>query len=948
MARIPQDTIERMKREVDLDDLVRSSGTKLEKQGSNYLGLCPFHDDREPSLVITPSKNLWHCLGACDRGGDVFAWVMQRESCTFREAYTWLCHYAGVEEIEVQRPQIQVGESDRQELLNLVVDDYHASLKDSKRAMAYLKQRGIDDANAIERFKLGYSNRSLSKRLPSRQCQEGMDLRAKLISLGVFRASGHEHFAGSLVIPVIDPNGVVTDLYGRKILANLRQGTPNHTYLPGPHRGVWNLDGLNEPDVILCESLIDGLTFWVNGFHNVTASYGTNGFTDSHLHAFNQRGVRRVLIAYDADQSGNEAAHKLAARLAAASIASYRISFPKGMDANVFALKVSPATKALGILVDQATWMAGPQSAQIVAPIRRGELEKAHEEPLNEEAISKGEGDEVRITRDDRHYRVRGIAGDPTHMKINLMVTRDDHIHVDILELYSAKQRTAFIHEAARELYTEEATLREDLRYLMGQLEAWRDSHEITKETDGPQLSDQETAEALASLRDPHLLDRILDDFESCGIVGEETNKLLGYLAAISRLLPDPIAIAIQSASSAGKTATMDVILSFTPPEEVEKYTAMTGKSLFYMDATHLKHKVLAIVEEEGAEGATYPLKLLVSEGELNIASTGKDPKTGKLSVERYRVEGPVALILTTTAIDMDEELRNRCIILTVDESRAQTRAIHLLQREAETLNGWRRRRERETIQHRHQNMQRLLRPIHVVNPYAQHLTFLDTKLRTRRDQKKYLALIRAIAMLHQYQRPVHVDEQQGQKLPYIEATLKDIRLANRLINATLGRCLDELTPQTRRFLDLLDDMVLDQANRESMDREDVRFTRREIREFCGWSDFQVRTHMEKLVTLEYVLAHRGRRGQSFLYELVYAGEGKEGDRFVMGLIDVNDLQKQENESNFEHDNPEFEPSSSIQRAPIEGPSSMAQNDVIDSEHDDYASEGPKRRQMAY
>lgn len=902
MARIPQDAIERMKREVDLVELVRASGVQLKKQGANYLGLCPFHGDREPSLVVTPAKNLWNCLGACDRGGDAFAWVMQREACSFREAYTWLCRFSGVEpEAEREPEKIVVSEAERQELVQQVVDDYHQALKASKRALTYLEQRGIADAVAIEHFKLGTSNRSLSKRLPSRQSAEGAELRAKLSTLGIFRASGHEHFAGSLVIPVIDPNGIITDLYGRKVLDNLRPGTPLHTYLPGPHRGVWNLDGLTEADVILCESLIDALTFWIHGFHCVTASYGTQGFTEAHLQAFTQRGVRRVLIAYDADKAGNEAANKLAARLAASSIASYRVGFPKGMDANDFALKMSPAPKALGLLADRAAWMAGPQSAQTVAQITRGEirspsLEAQAKDPMPEPEIEpiQGEGYEARITLGDRTYRVRGLdqKQDATQLKVNLMVAREDRMHIDIVELYSAKQRTAFIHEAARELYLEEATLREDLRLLIGRLEAWRDRQAFAGEGtgNGSQLSEPESQEALVVLRDPNLLDRILEDFETCGIVGEKTNKLLGYLAAISRLLPDPLAIAIQSASSAGKTATMDAILSFTPPEEVEKYTAMTGKSLFYMDATHLKHKVLAIVEEEGAEGATYPLKLLVSEGELNIASTGKDPKTGKLTVERYQVEGPVALILTTTAIDMDEELRNRCIILTVDESRAQTRAIHLLQREAETLNGWRRQREREVIQHRHQNMQRLLRPIHVVNPYAHKLTFLDTKLRTRRDQKKYLALIRAIALLHQYQRPLKVDDQDGRKLPYIEATREDIAVANRLINATLGRCLDELTPQTRRFLDLLDEMVRQSAARDGQDRQDVRFTRREIREHCGWSDFQVRTHMDKLVTLEYVLAHRGRRGQSFVYELMYAGEGQDGNPFVMGLIDVKDL----------------------------------------------------------
>jgi len=145
----------------------------------------------------------------------------------------------------------------------------------------------------------------------------------------------------------------------------------------------------------------------------------------------------------------------------------------------------------------------------------------------------------------------------------------------------------------------------------------------------------------------------------------------------------------------------------------------MTGQSLFYMGETDLKHKVLAIVEEEGAARAAYALKLLQSEGVLSIASTGKDATTGRLITHQYRVEGPVMLFLTTTAIDLDEELLNRCLVLTVDEDRAQTQAIHKKQRETQTLEGLLARRERDETLRVHRNAQRLLKPLFVSNPYA-------------------------------------------------------------------------------------------------------------------------------------------------------------------------------------------------------------------------------------
>ncbi|MBK6520186.1 MAG: hypothetical protein IPG04_40170 [Polyangiaceae bacterium] len=127
-------------------------------------------------------------------------------------------------------------------------------------------------------------------------------------------------------------------------------------------------------------------------------------------------------------------------------------------------------------------------------------------------------------------------------------------------------------------------------------------------------------------------------------------------------------------------------MLGLMPEEERVQYSAMTGQSLFYMSGQTLKHKILAIVEEEGAERASYALKLLQSEGELTMASTGKDPATGRLITQTYRVEGPVMILLTTTSPDVDEELLNRCLVLSVDERRGQTRAIHERQRAAQTL----------------------------------------------------------------------------------------------------------------------------------------------------------------------------------------------------------------------------------------------------------------------
>ena len=401
----------------------------------------------------------------------------------------------------------------------------------------------------------------------------------------------------------------------------------------------------------------------------------------------------------------------------------------------------------------------------------------------------------------------------------------------------------------------------------------------------------------MSFLQAPDLLSRIGADLARCGLVGEPVNGLVGYLACLSRKLPAPLAVLVQSASAAGKSALQDACLAFVPEHERVKYSAVTGQSLFYVGETDLRHKVLAIAESEGALQAAYALKLLQSEGELTIASTAKDPQTGQLATRTYRVKGPVMLLLTTTAAEPDEELLNRCLVLAVNESREQTQAIHAAQRQRRTLEGLLAGQEREVILTLHRDAQRLLEPLPIVNPYAERLTFVDGSTRTRRDHEKYLTLIDTLALLHQHQRPRKTARRAGSRegpgstLQYLEITLEDIETANRLAHEVLGRTLDELPPQTRRLLRLIQSWVIEQTHTQSLPRRAFRFRRRELREAIHWGDTQLKVHLARLVDLEYVLAHRAP-GQSFLYELLYDGPQTHPDDrpHLSGLIDVAEL----------------------------------------------------------
>ncbi|HUV68348.1 MAG TPA: toprim domain-containing protein [Terracidiphilus sp.] len=971
MPYVPPEVKERLKREVSIQRLAEARGIKLTRSGKELIGLCPFHDDRNPSLNIDPVKNVWSCKGACGEGGDVFLWVMRAEGVSFHHALELLkrdyAPSAGpvVKIATVPKlPPLIDATADDKKLLGTVVDYYNRTLKDSPEAQRYLVKRGLESSEIIDRFKLGYANRSLCLHLPASNRAAGEAQRTRLKELGILRNQkpGHEHFNGSLVVPVFNLAGEVVEMYGRKITPNLRAGTPDHTYLPGPHRGVWNEEAfIASKEIILCEALIDALTFWVAGYRNVTASYGVNGFTADHRAAFERHGTERVYIAYDRDDAGDKAAAKLAEELMGMGIECFRVQFPKGQDANEYARVTQPAAKALGVLLTGAAWMgkgprpagrapvpvvvaepaaaAAPTVEPLPAEAKSTAKEKKIEEPMpeptpeptptpgaavaqvasepgpepekpQERAFSlavnavplpavpieepaarpmplsvptepqvKTEGGEVAVTIGPREYRVLGLdkCTSRGQMRVNVKVSGHNVrgefcYHGDTLDMEAFRQRAAFVKQAAHELAAKEETIHREVGQLwtvLAELQRERIAKVLAPPEETALMTAEEQAAAMELLRDPRLLERVLEDFEKCGAVGEETNKKVSYLAAVSRMLAKPLAIVVQSSSSAGKSSLMEAVLDFMPEEHRESYTAMTGQALFYMGQKNLKHKILAIAEQQGAEAASYPLKLLQSEGKLNIASTGKDPVSGKHVTHEYTVEGPVMLFLTTTAHEVDEELMNRCLVLAVNEDREQTQAIHQKQREAQTLDGLKARRRRDKIVRLHRNAQRLLRPVDVVIECLKERRFPDTMTRTRRDHMKFIALIQAIALLNQHQREIKTSiDEDGETFEYIEATEADAKLAWELASHVLMRSLDDVPPQTRRLLLLIDKMVTAECERLQIERLDYRFTRATVRQFTGWGDSQLKKHLSRLEDLEYLALHRGVAGQSFVYAL--------------------------------------------------------------------------------
>jgi len=895
-----------LKRNVSIESLCRSRGIELKKHGRrDLIGKCPFpeHTDEEPSFIVTPSKNLFHCMG-CDAAGSVIDLVMKLDGLTLRQAIDQLVTTTGHvtrgtterKKPEPEKPTIP-GER-ASALLERTLSVYEKNFIETAEARDYLESRGITDAALFSRFRVGYCNGKLTDMLPGNG-----KVRAELNAIGVLLdpttekgTPKRERFTGCVVFPVFDEEGQLTTVYGRSIT-----GKGRHLFLPDRSTGLWNAQAVKaHSELILVESVIDAMSIMVAGFPNVVAVQGTNGLKDSDIDLFKRQGVNKLVLVLDGDQAGAKAAARLKERLS--DFVVIVRTLPDDHDPNSY-LQAHGAEALLQFLCENTpTNLPTPEPVQDDASTRAADASvqasgKSSVQPSSPETADDG----FAVTYGLRTYRVLGLDKGNHKLRATVRVEFAGKLHVDTLDFYSARSRRMLAQDLCRILDEAPETIEGDLTRLLQACEkaaAEKKNADADNRPAPVTITDADRKDAEAFGQSPDLIDRILADFETCGLVGEEHNKLLAYLAAVSRKTDEPLSMLVLSSSGAGKTALQDTALLFVPPEELVKLTSLSGKALFYKDRLALKHKVLALEEGDGAEEASYAIRNLISAAELVIESTIKDLATGRLTTMENRVEGPTSVFLTTTNPDTDPETKSRFWVTSIDESREQTRRILTFQRQRQTIEGLVGNMAVDAILKRHRNFQRLLKPLSIVNPFADRLTYGDDRLQGRRDQPKYLNLIKAVAFLRQMQKEVSHTRRNGEAVPYVLIDVEDVRIANKLAHEILGRSLDELSRPGRSLLLQLDEMVektVERLNKDNPDhspnRTAVSFTRREIREFSGWAHTRVHRYLKELVDLEYVLIDSGRNGSLCRYRLAYEGQGKNGERFMLGLTDPDQLE---------------------------------------------------------
>ena len=318
-VKISAEAIARVKVRHNLLAVVRASGVELKRSGRQWVGHCPFHDDREPSFFVDPQKQLWNCLGECgangrgESGGDLFRFVMKRDGLDFLAA--WKKLGGEVDQSPLPAPRKR-GAAPRPAsaslaILERVADLYHRRFLETAQGPAYLASRGISDPELYRAFRIGYADGALLEKVPT-----SGKLRDDLLEVGVLigpdGASGpvRELLAGCVVFPLLDAQGAVVNLYGRAVARD------QHLYLSGPRRGLWNTPILaGQEEVILTESVIDALSLIAAGVVNVLPLYGSNGWTVEHEALLARLRPARVALALDADGSGAAAVASLSPKL---------------------------------------------------------------------------------------------------------------------------------------------------------------------------------------------------------------------------------------------------------------------------------------------------------------------------------------------------------------------------------------------------------------------------------------------------------------------------------------------------------------------------------------------------------------------------------------------------------------------------------------------------------
>ena len=735
--------------------------------------LCPFHDDKNPSMQVYPETNTVFCFsGNCEHTGksiDVIDFILHKEGCTKHEAIKKAKTIASSGNYLEPTPKVKQAESINHEkaFKRLVT-----GLNRSKPAQEYLKSRNIYDTK---------------------------------LEIG-FKSSTNHDFKGMrdcVIFPLKSKEGDIVSFYGRSIKAT--GGTGGH-YYQKERSGLYpHYPNKEVVLIILTESIIDAATLQKHlqvdqnrNYYDVLALYGTNGLTSDHTEAVSQlENLQEIVLWLDGDEAGNRATLKhsktLHEQLPRVKIS--RVEMPEGEDINS--------------LLDGHT-----QGVFETLLSSRDELygyEKVRDQLKVTSHLNTEDPEQLIFKNDLLQISVLGgIALKPVDkLKVTLkIVLLNSHnpLHKirHSLDLYHDDQLEKLINKTVERLDLGTREVQSSVALLIDELENYRTAQleqEKPKKAEKRLLTAERIQKAEEFLRSDNLLKATNDLLGQSGIVGEEINRLLMYLVFTSRKRSQPLHIISLGGSGTGKTYLQEKVSAIIPEDEKLEITALSENALYYFDRTELKNKLVLIEDLDGAndDKVLYAIRELQSKKRISKTLPIKDSK-GNMKTVTLRVEGPISLAGTTTREKLYEDNANRSILIYLDQSRKHKEEIMSYQRKLSA--GEIDRSKEDKIKEFLRDVQSVLKPISVRNPYATQLIIPETVFKPLRTNAHYLNFIEVVTFYCQYQRVKKVDESTGEE--FIETTIEDIRDANWLLKEVLLSKSDELTKGCRDFYERL------------------------------------------------------------------------------------------------------------------------------------------------
>lgn len=829
---------------------------------------CPFHDDKSPSLQIYPKTNTYCCFSSnCKAGtGDQIQFIELKENCNKHEALLKAAALMDNGELKIEnvkpaaKPALSVGRLfienslDKIAVLTKFFSYYKTGLPRSKKAVDYLQSRCIDYKITEAAFNSG----NLHQESKHHYLVESM---VKVGLLKARPANGFNVWAKDCIIfPLKNIDNKIVSLYGRSITNN---DDNRHFYLSNRSGLYPGYPKMETKKLIVVESIIDAASLLqqkeITEQYTVLSLYGTNGLTDEHqqsIIALPQ--LEEIIFMLDADEPGDTATakHTVTLKQLLPTIKISKAILPEDEDINSVLCTHDDVSVLQNLIENRETFSFSIekeklQSSEILTiPSTQGNSKLNTQNP------------ELLIYDNcELYFEILGgikITG-LDRMKVTLKVQHKEKINHPqwySIDLYNQVQREQTINNVAETLELSSQQTTNTFINLITELENHRIKKiEALQPKEKPQheLTPAQRTAAVNELKKPKLLQRTSQLIQQCGIVGEETNSLIAYLIYTKRKQEIPLHVMFLGSSGSGKTYLQERISELIPEEDKLEITQITENALYYFKQEELKNKLLLIEDLDGAMTVFYPLRELQTKRRISKTVTLKDSK-GNLKTITLTVEGPVCVSGCTTKEKIYEDNANRCILLYTDQSREQDKKINEYQTQlsAGEINKEREERYKELFK----NMQRVLRPINIINPYAKYIELPEQVFKPRRTMTLLLGFIEAVTFYHQYQREVKKDST-GRL--YIETNIDDIEAAFDLLKDVLFSKSDELTKAARSFLEDLK-LWLKKENKES-------FAAKEIRKLLRLAPATLKRYLSELERYGYIKS-KGNRYVKYEYSI--------------------------------------------------------------------------------